>query len=62
MVPETSGHVIRLIPAPAIQEKLSDKGEALSKNNELVVVYKQNGKFQYNILSELTVLKVVALQ
>ena len=62
MVPETSGQVIRLIPAPAIQEKLSDKGEALSKNNELVVVYKQNGKFQYNILSELTVLKVVALQ
>jgi hypothetical protein len=62
LVPKTSDQVIMLKPAPAIQDKLTDKGRELSVNNELVVVFKQNGKFYYNTLRNLTVLEVAALQ
>jgi hypothetical protein len=62
LVPATTQLVIRLSPGPAITDKLSEKGEILSKENELVVVYKQNGKFDYETLSSLTLLEVAALQ
>lgn len=62
LVPKTSDQVIMLKPAPAVHEKLTDRGRELSAKNELVVVFKQNGRFYYNTLSKFTVLEVAALQ
>lgn len=56
LVPGTNKQVIQLIPAPAIDGKNSKKAVLLSKNHELVVLYKLNGKFYYNTLTKLTVL------
>jgi hypothetical protein len=62
LVPATTQQVTRLSPGPAINDKLSEKGKSLSEENELVVVYKQNGKFYYQTVSSLTLLEIAALQ
>ncbi|MGZ8561576.1 MAG: hypothetical protein ACXWV3_08290 [Flavisolibacter sp.] len=62
LVPLTSQKVIQLKPGPAITEKISKEGRDLSKSNELVVVYKQNGKFFYVGIPIFKILEPVALQ
>ncbi|HEX6335179.1 MAG TPA: hypothetical protein VFZ78_13190, partial [Flavisolibacter sp.] len=62
LVPATSEKVIRLTPAPAIEAKLTATGRKLSTDNALVVVYKANGKFHYQVLAELKQLPTAAMQ
>lgn len=62
LVPKTTQRVLMLTPAPAIEKKQSEKGKSLASNNELVVVYKQAGKFHYNTIKKLTQLETVAMQ
>lgn len=63
LVPKTSQNVIQLIPAPSIKSKsVGTKAKALSKTNELVVVYKRAGKFYYDTLKTLSDLEGAAMQ
>ena len=62
LVPATDQKVIRLKPVPAIDDKLSTKGRRLSEDNELVVMYKLNGKFYFGTLKNLAILEAAALQ
>lgn len=62
LVPLTGQKVIQLKPGPAINNKLSKEGKTLSASNELVVVYKQNGKFYQVAIPSFTLLEPVALQ
>lgn len=47
LVPRTSQRTWQLTPAPAIEGKSMAKAESLAKENAVVVVYKQAGKFYY---------------
>jgi hypothetical protein len=62
LVPSTTRQVVMLKPVPSIDDKLSEKGESLSASNELVVVYRMNGKFYYNTARKFTILEPAALQ
>jgi hypothetical protein len=62
LVPKTTHKVVMLTPAPAINDKLSKKGRSLSKDNELVVVYKQAGKFYYSNLKKMKELEAAIMQ
>jgi hypothetical protein len=62
LVPKTKQKVIQLVPITANGVKKSAKGEALSKTNGVVAVYKLNGKFYYATLKELSRLENAALQ
>ncbi|HEX8314741.1 MAG TPA: hypothetical protein VF609_07110 [Flavisolibacter sp.] len=62
LVSKTAQKVIQLIPIPANGAKKSAKGHSLAKANEVVVVYKQNGKFYYSSLQKLTGLENAAMQ
>lgn len=62
LVPKTTQKVVQLIPAPMAGKALSSKAKALSSANELVVLYKQNGKFYYQALPKMTELEAMALQ
>ena len=63
LVPKTSKKLIHLIPVPVMGNKSTGtKAKSLSSANELVVVYKQNGKFYYNALKTLSALESAAMQ
>jgi hypothetical protein len=63
LVPKTSKKVWQLDLRPANSSiKASEKGKALAKTNELVVVYKMGGKFYYSNLPKLELLESVAMQ
>lgn len=62
LVPQTNRKVLQLIPADAAMTKAYPKAERLAASNELVFVYKQNGKFFYQTMSRLTDLATVNLQ
>lgn len=63
LVPQTSQRVTQLILTPAAAEKnLGDRARLLAQTNEVVLVYKQDGRFQYSILPKLTRLNSAAAQ
>jgi hypothetical protein len=62
LVPATKDKVVQLIPNPGSTAKSSGtKAGSLAKTNELVVVYKLNGKFYYNTLETLSDLDSAAM-
>lgn len=62
LIPKTTQKVIQLLPGRAVEVKgTSKKAGSLAKTNELVVVYKQNGKFYYQTLSKLIDLQAAAM-
>ncbi|MGE5519476.1 MAG: hypothetical protein ACM3VS_06055 [Candidatus Dadabacteria bacterium] len=62
LVPKTSSMVLQLTPVTTIEGKASVKVSEKLKKNELVVLYKQNGKFYYSSLDKLSILDSNALQ
>jgi hypothetical protein len=62
LVPKTSSTVLQLTPVKTSQGKSSFKLSGNVKANELVVIYKQNGRFYYSSLRKLPVLESAALQ
>lgn len=62
LVPATGQKLVQLKPGPAIAEKLSKEGRSLAASNEIVVVYKMNGKFYQVVQPAFKLLEPVALQ
>lgn len=63
LVPKTSQKVVQLIPNASTENKASGrKAKSLAQKNGLVVVYKQNGRFYYQVLAHLTSLTGAAMQ
>ncbi len=62
LVPKTNEKLLQLVPIAAVESKLTQKGKSLAAKNELVVIYKQDGRFYYNVLDRLKPLVPVALQ
>jgi hypothetical protein len=62
LVPRTDRQVLKLVPRPYRETKSFGNVRTLASNNELVVVYKQNGKFFYNSLINLAELEDAAMQ
>jgi len=63
LIPKTSQKVVQLIPNASTESKSTGtKARALAQKNELVVVYKQGGKFYYQTLSRLASLEGAAMQ
>lgn len=63
LVPATSKKIIQLIPISATAAKhMGTMAKSLSATNELVVVYKQGGKFYYNTLKSLSAIESAAMQ
>jgi hypothetical protein len=62
LVPKSTGNVIQLIPVPAIDGKSNAKAASMANDNEVIVVYKLNGKFYYNKLEKLSELPSAARQ
>ena len=63
LVPKTSQRVTQLLLTPAVDGKnLGIKAKNLAQTNELVLVYKQAGKFYYNVLPSLTALSSAPAQ
>jgi hypothetical protein len=62
LVPSTTRKVWMLTPAPPQDNKQKAGSKKLAANNEVVVVYKQNGKFYYNALKKLEQLDDAAMQ
>lgn len=62
LVPRTTQRVWQMIPGPAAAAKSTAKAKQLAKTNEMVVVYKQNGKFWYNTLARVEQLEGAARQ
>ncbi|HEU4901619.1 MAG TPA: hypothetical protein VFT06_02480 [Flavisolibacter sp.] len=63
LIPKTSQKVVQLIPNASTESKESyARAKNLAQKNELVVVYKQNGRFYYQTLARLTSLNSAAMQ
>lgn len=62
LVPKTTQRVIRIQLAPAIQNKLTEKGKILSGKNELVVIYKSAGKFYYRTIAKMNTVEAIPMQ
>lgn len=63
LVPQTTQKVIKLVLAPPIEGKdFGSRAGSLAKENELVLVYKEQGKFRYSVLPRLRALNGVAAQ
>ena len=63
LVPKTSKKVIRLISGSAVTPgKSLVIAKSKAKTNELVVVYKMNGKLYYSLLEKLNILEGATMQ
>ena len=62
LVPKTSKKVLLLTPATYTETKNTGDVRSVASLNELVVLYKQNGKFYYNKLEKLEILEAAAMQ
>lgn len=61
LVPKTTQKVFQLTIMPPVEGKSTGKNaKPLSKANEFVLVYKQNGKFYYTYLKSLAVLNRIS--
>jgi hypothetical protein len=62
LVPQTDRFVLQLSTSLNKVKKPSKKGKTLSKNNELVIIYKGNGKLFYRAIADLSELDSVHMQ
>jgi hypothetical protein len=62
LVPKTTRRVLQLSSTGKKVQKPNKKGKLLSKKNELVIIYKGNGKLYYKTITNLTELERVAMQ
>lgn len=62
LVPETKQKVLELIPTDVYANKKFPAAERLAASNEVVFVFRQNGKIFYKALPRLTKLDVAAMQ
>jgi hypothetical protein len=63
LVPQTSQRVTQLVLTQATAEKKpGNRAKTLAQTNEVVLVYKQDGRFQYSVLPKLTRLGSTAAQ
>jgi hypothetical protein len=62
LVPKTSQKVLLLTPASYTEKKNVGDVRSIAQENELVVLYKQNGRFYYNSLKNLEQLDAAAMQ
>lgn len=62
LVPKTARRVLQITPLEQVSNSPNAKGKKLSAKNELVIIYKANGKFYYKALARLTMLEPVAMQ
>jgi hypothetical protein len=61
LVPKTTKKVLQISPAP-LKDKGTTKARTLAKTNELVLVYKANGRMYYQALKKLEMLEPAFLQ
>ena len=62
LVPSTTSKVYQLTGTSIVDGKNFSKAKTLSSSNELVVVYKLNGKFYYATLKKLSELEAANMQ
>jgi hypothetical protein len=62
LVPKTTRKVLQLSPSLNKVQKPLQKGKQLSAKNELVVIYKGNGKLYYKTVSKFSELEHIAMQ
>jgi hypothetical protein len=62
LVPKTGQKVLMLTPRTYTETKNVGDMRSIAMENELVVVYKMNGKFYYNSLEKLSHLETAAMQ
>ena len=62
LVPKTSKKVLLLTPYTYTETKNAGDVSTIASSNELVVLYKQNGKFYYNKLEKFEILEAAAMQ
>jgi len=62
LVPKTTRRVLQLGPSSGKIQKPTLKGKTLASKNELVVIYKGNGKMYYKTISKLDELEPLAMQ
>lgn len=62
LVTKTTQKILQLVPTSSKGVKKSAKGTLLAKTNDVVMVYKQNGKFYYSVLPKLSGLESAAMQ
>lgn len=62
LVPKTNRRVLQLGPSVNKIQTPSQKGKTLSAKNELIVIYKANGKLYYKALSKMNELQAVNMQ
>ena len=62
LVPKTSRRVLQLNSTGVPVQTPTKKGKALSANNELVIIYKANGKLYYKTLSKFSDLEALSMQ
>ncbi len=62
LVPRTTKNVLQLNSSGKKIDKFNNKGQLLSRKNELVIIYSANGKLYYKALLRLESLKRVAMQ
>ncbi len=62
LVPSTTRKVLQLSPAPYTESKQYGDINEQTKNNALVIVYKQNGRFYFNSQKEFKRLEAAAMQ
>lgn len=62
LVPKTTRKVLQLSPSLNKIQKPVQQGKTLSAKNELVIIYKGNGKLYYKALSKLNELDALAMQ
>jgi len=62
LVPKTTRRILHLAPSLNKIQKPTQKGKMLSSKNEMVIIYKGNGKLYYKTLSKLSELESVNMQ
>ena len=62
LVPKTTRRVLQLAPSLNKIQKPTQKGKLLSSKDEMIIIYKGNGKLYYKALSKLKELEPLAMQ
>lgn len=61
LVPNRTGQVLKLVPAPLTVDKSSGRAKSLASTHAVVVLYKSGGKLRYGVLKKFTDLNTLAL-
>jgi hypothetical protein len=62
LVPQTTKKVFKWTLAPSVENSKNEKAKSIASANELVVVYKQNGRTYYSAVKSLKEIEPVAMQ